>query len=484
MARQVILQPAYTFDNFCLLPGYTRAECVPPNISLETNLTSRLSLKTPFLSAAMMSVTGYEMVVALGKEGGIGIIPSGYSPEEQADIARRAKATEMNFVSEPLSARPEATIESVLNLIEQHGHSRIPIVDRDNVFLGMFVHADYLQQRPVGPEQTVQQAMHTLDSGKVSYSRNPQISIDEVKTALSANGTSYLVVLDDQRRLRKMAFRKDVEELKVGAAISTHPGWENRVKALSDVGTNLIVIDSSDVHKEFLEQVLGQYRAAGYPTPISAGNVVTYGAALCLMRAGADILKVGMSPGSICITDRQKGTARGPVTALMEVIRARDEFYSQTGRYVPVISDGGMPTSREIILALTLADAIMNGHYFNRFLEAAGEKLDADMKVTREEHAIEWVATWGEGSERARNLLRYEHTEQTFFPEGVEGKVPYAGRMKPNLKRDMTKIRSAMSTAGAIDLDQFRQVAILELQSDAARGILKNPHDVQLLKSR
>jgi IMP dehydrogenase len=187
-----------------------------------------------------------------------------------------------------------------------------------------------------------------------------------------------------------------------------------------------------------------------------------------------------MSSGSICTTQREKATGRAPMTALLEAERARQDYQKSSGRYVPLVMDGGITGPADLIIALTVADAAMMGYYFNRFFESAGEKLGRDGKITRDEKQMVSVATWGEGSSRAQNLDRYGHaTRKTFFEEGVEGRVPYLGRLKPWLKKDMMKVRAALSNAGCLNLDKLRSQAVIELNSLHAGHIIGAPHDVK-----
>jgi len=274
--------------------------------------------------------------------------------------------------------------------------------------------------------------------------------------------------------------KKDVEEIKIGAAISTYKGWKERVKANVDAGVDLIVIDTSDAYNEFTANVIKEYKSMGIEVPICAGNVITKEGALYLMEAGADIIKEGMSPGSICTTQREKAVGRAPMASLLAADDARREYFEKTGRYVPIIADGGISSSADIIIALSIANAVMMGGYFNRFFEASADKLDETRSITTDESRMRWVETWGEGSERAQNLKRYGHlSRKTFFAEGIEGIVPYVGRLKPNVKKDLMKIRAALSNTGSMNLEEFRANAVLELNSLYSREIVGSSHNVE-----
>lgn len=483
MVKEIIEKIGRTYGEYCVLPRYTPSDCTLQDVTLETKLSDDLTLKIPLLSAAMTSVTGYEMALALGKEGGLGVLPVRLSIEEQVDIIKKIKMYEMGFVEDPIKVRENMAIEDVIREIEKYGHSTIPITDMNNLFLGMFVEENYLQSN-ANPTDNVTEAMIPFESENILYSPNPKISVDEAKKLLEKNNKRYFVVLDDQKRLVKLAFRKDIEKIKVGAAVSTHKGWEKRVEAIVEAGVDLIVIDTSDAYNEFTIDVIKKYKERyqgdrKIKVPICAGNVVTYEGGYFLMENGADIIRVGMSSGSICSTQREKAVGRAPMTALIEIGRARKDYYEKTKRYIPTIIDGGICTSADMVIALSIADAIMGGYYFNRFDEAAADKLDEGGTRTTDRNKMAWVEIWGEGSKRAQNFDRYGHTsKKTFFEEGVEGKVPYEGRLKPYLKKDLMKIKSALSNVGCKTLEEFRENVILELISPSSSLIVSNIHHV------
>lgn len=480
MAKDIIKSPGRTFSEFTVLPGYTKRECQIPNISLQTTLTDTLALKIPFLSAAMTSVTKFDMALALGKEGGLGVLPARLPIKEQVFIIKHIKNYEMSFVEEPVTASEKDTIERVLRLIERHGHTRIPVCDRNNTFLGMFIQEEYWKTT-AAPDDKVTSVMIPRDSDELLTCQCPDITVKEAKKMLETEEQRFLVVLDDLNRLVKLAFRKDIESIRVGAAISTYEGWKNRVLACENAGVDLIVLDTSDAYSAFAEDVMTEYVSLGIDTPLCAGNVVTYNGAKFLMDNGADIVKVGMSSGSICTTAQQKGVGRAPVTALIACKKAQKGYMEETQKYVPLIMDGGVSCASDMVIALSLADAVMMGGFFNRFYEAAAEKYDENGKVTTDESRMKWVATWGEGADRARNLDRYGHaSRRTFFAEGAEGLVPYKGRLKPTLKQVILKIKAALNNAGCMDLKEFREKAVIELNSIRSAGIVKDVHDIKV----
>lgn len=480
MVKKINWEPGRTFNEFSLLTDLTTEECSLANVSLETSLSDNLKLKIPFLSAAMTSVTGKKMALALGKAGGIGILPVKYSTEKQAEIVSNIKNKDLTFVEDPICVRETETIEEVIRKIEKHGYSTIPVVNKFRQLLGVFTQEHYWKLN-VNSDEKVTKAMKPLNELDEKISFNPEITVEEIKNQLKETQEKYIVVLDNEKRLVKMAFKQDLEDIKVGVAVSTYPGWEERVEKNIQAGVDLIVIDTSDAYSEFAKNIIKEYKNKGYGVPICAGNVITYEGTKYLMESGADVIKVGMSSGSICTTQREKATGRAPMTALLEVNKARENYQKETGRYIPIVVDGGVTSPADMIIALTTADAIMMGGYFNKFYEAAGPKLDKNNLSTTDETKMEYVEKWGEGSEKARNLGRYGHnTKKTFFPEGVEGTIPYEGRLKPNLEKDLTKIKSALSHAGSEDLREFRKKSVLELNSPSTSQIVSNPHNINV----
>ena len=475
MAKKVILEAGRTFSEFSLLTDYTPKECNLNNINLKSKL-GNLELGNPFLSAAMTSVTGYEMALALGKEGGLGVLPARLSIKEQVEIINQIKGYEMGFVEDPVSVRDNATIDEAVRLVEKHGHSKIPITDRNNVFLGLFNFDKYLESNET-PAENIMTVI--TKEGELPVTNNENITVDEAKKELQKN--NYLVVLDDLNRLVKIAFKKDVDNIVVGAAISTHKGWKKRVKECHKAGADIFVIDTSDAYNEFTAKVIKEYHAMNLGKPICAGNVITYEGAKFLMENGADVIKVGMSSGSICTTQREKATGRAPMTALLDVEKARTEYYENTGKYVSIIIDGGVSDAGSMIIALSVADAVMMGGYFNHFFEAEGEKYDENMQLTTHEPDIKYIATWGEGSARARNLDRYGHVaRKTFFAEGEEGTVQNWGRLKPKLNQDIRKIKAALSNTGCMNLKDYHKKAIIELMSPYTQNIVGDTHDMKV----
>lgn len=471
MVKRIIWEPSRSLKEFVLLPGYTGNDCTIDKISLETRLAKNLVLDIPFLSAAMMSVTGHSLALELAQNGGLGVIPDGFQIKDQVSIIKRIKNFEAGFINNPLTAKPAESIASVLEKINKFGYSTMFIVDDYRAFLGVFDENNY--DKTIDVREPVEKAMIPFDkkNGKEISWYDSKLSLKEIKKSFEKNSCKFAVLLDGQGRLVNASFKKDFKELKVAASINTYEGWAERAKACVEAGADLITIDTSDAFNYFALKVIKEFKASYPEVPVCFGNIVTEEAFYKGVEAGADMVKVGMGIGSICSTTDIKALGRGQFSAGLEVCSARDNAFKENGNYVPVILDGGISNARDMVIALTLVDAIMLGNYFNKFFEAAGQALNRDKKPTSTEEETAFKETWGEGSRKAQNYRRYGHRSvKTAFEEGVEGTVEYKGRLKPNLERDILKIKSALSNAGCKNLKEFREKAVLEVISPLSQA--------------
>tara|TARA_Y100000310_G_scaffold257310_1_gene265343 strand:+ start:629 stop:2065 length:1437 start_codon:yes stop_codon:yes gene_type:complete len=472
----ILDKPGTTFAEYNVLPGYTPKDCNIEAVSLESEIAG-VSLRLPFMSAAMGSVSGRAMVSSLGREGGLGVLPTRIPLEELESIIRELKTVEaeLGCVEDPITVRENTTIDEALGRSKRHGHSNLPVVSKHGVFLGMFRRSDYLRD-PTDPDDLVTTVMLDRHDPKINSVRNRNITDAEIRRQLEES--SYLVVLNGQGRLEKLAFQRDLITPPVAAAFSTHDGWEERVETSIAAGVDMMFIDTSDAYSEFVKDAIIRYKERWSDgPPLCVGNVVTEEGALFLMQAGADAIKVGMSSGSICITGREKAVGRAPMAALVAGMNARYLYQNQTGVSIPIIMDGGVADPGDMAVALAIADGVMMGGYFNTCWEAAGPKYDETGQITKRERLVRTVATWGEGSDYAKNLARYGHAiPDTFFAEGVVGKRRYRGRLKAVLKEDIPKLRAALVNVGVMNLREYREVSKLDPLSPAAFDIVKRPH--------
>ena len=481
-----------TFSEYLILPGLTTKYDTPDNVSLQTPLVKfkkgekpRISLNVPFVSAIMQSVSDSGLAIALAKEGGLSFIFGSQSVEDQSEMVRKVKKYKAGFVESRANLTPENTLKDVLELKARTGFSTIGITGdgtSSGVLLGLVTSRDYRVSKD-SPDKKVNEFM-TPASDLITAPNG--VTLSEANDIIWEHKLNTLPIVDENQKLKYFVFRKDYDNHKenpnelsdmhkrlvVGAGINTRD-YKERVPALIDAGVDVLCIDSSDGFSEWQQETIA-YIKNSYDNNIlvGAGNVVDKEGFLYLVKAGADFVKVGVGGGSICITREQKGIGRGQATALIDVAKARDEYFGETGEYIPICSDGGIVQDYHMTLALAMgADFLMMGRYFARFDESPTRKLLVGGNYVKE--------YWGEGSNRARNWQRYDMggNNSLKFEEGVDSYVPYAGKLKENLDQTIGKIKSTMCSCGVTSLDELKQEVRLTLVSSTSI-IEGGAHDV------
>ena len=487
-------EPSHTFSEYLLVPGYTSEDCIPANVSLKTPLVkykkgekSAIEMSIPLVSAIMQSVSNDTMAIALAKEGGVSFIYGSQSIEDEAAMVARVKSYKAGFVVSDSNLTPENTLSDVIELVERTGHNTIAVTDDgspNGMLLGIVTSRDYRVSRMstdvrVKEFMTPRERLITAPSGTTLKIANDIIW---------ENKLNSLPIIDENGKLLYMVFRKDYSEHKdnpgellddqkryiVGAGINTLD-YEKRVPALVEAGADVLCIDSSEGYSCWQKKTLDFIRKTyGDTVKVGAGNVVDRDGFLFLAEAGADFVKVGIGGGSICITREQKGIGRGQATALIDVVKARDEYFEKTGVYVPVCSDGGIVHDYHMTLALAMgADFMMLGRYFARFDESPTSKLNINGTYVKE--------YWGEGSNRARNWQRYDlgGKAKLSFEEGVDSYVTYAGSLHDNVAKSLYKVKSTMCNCGVTNIPDLQKNAKITLVS--ATSIVEGGyHDVML----
>ena len=482
---EVLKDVSRTFNEFLLLPNLTDERCIPSNVSLKTPLVkfkkgeeSKIYANLPMVSAIMQSVSGERMAIALAREGGLAFIYGAQSIESQAQMVRNVKKYKAGFITSDSNVKPDSTIKEVLDLIEKTGHSTVMVTEdgtANGKFWGLVTDKDYRISR-VNLEDPVSKYM--VKKENIVFAKKG-ISLHDANDLIWDNKISCLPVLNEDGTLDSLVFRKDYEADKenpnslldehkrfvVGAGINTRD-YDERIPALVEAGVDIICMDSSDGYsvwqKNTIEWVRKKY---GDSVKIGAGNVVDKEGFNYLAEAGADFIKVGVGGGSICITRETKGIGRGQATSLMDVAKARDEYFEKTGVYIPICSDGGIVHDYHITLALAMgADFVMMGRYFARFDESPTRVIKRNGSFMKE--------YWGEGSNRARNWQRYdlggEAKNKLTFEEGVDSYIPYAGPLKDNVDVTVSKIKSTMCNCGSITIKELHKKARLTMVSSVS----------------
>ena len=454
-------EPSRTFGEYLLVPGYSSAENVPTAVSLKTPLVKYrkgeeacpLEMNIPMISAIMQSVSGDKLAIALAREGGVSFIYGSQSIENEAAMVRRVKSFKAGYVVSDSNLAPTATLHDVLELKARTGHSTIAVTadgTPHGKLMGIVASRDY-------------RVNHTPDDASVTTFMTPieklvtapeNTSLHDCNNIIWDNKINSLPLVDEEGRLQYMVFRKDYDSHK-----------EN-VNELLDENKSYIVGAGINT-RDFAERVPALVK-------VGAGNVVDREGFLFLAKAGADFIKIGIGGGSICITRETKGIGRGQATAVIEVAKARDEYYKETGVYIPICSDGGIVQDYHITLALAMgADFVMLGRYFARFDESPTNKLRVGGNYVKE--------YWGEGSNRARNWQRYDlgGAQKLSFEEGVDSYVPYAGPLADGVQTTLYKVKSTMCNCGALSIPELQQKAKLTVVSSTSI-VEGGSHDVVL----
>ena len=488
-------EPSRTFNEYLLVPGHTPADCIPARVSLKTPLVKYrkgeedcpLTLSVPMVSAIMAAVSDDKMAVALATEGGLSFIYGNQSIEDEAAMVARVKDYKAGFVTSDANLSPDMTLEQVVALKEQYGHSTMPVTDDGSAhgkLLGIVTERDYRLSR-MSMDEKVADFMTPREKLVVAPDGT---SLKAANDIIWDHKLNSLPIVDADDHLVALVFRKDYDSHKsnpdelldahkrymVGAGINSRD-YAERIPALVEAGADVLCIDSSEGYSVWQKKVIDYVRANyGNTIKIGAGNVVDRDGFRFLAESGADFVKVGIGGGSICITRETKGIGRGQATALIEVSAARDEYFRETGVYVPICSDGGIVHDYHMTLALAMgADFLMLGRYFARFDESPTNKLLVNGVYVKE--------YWGEGSNRARNWQRYDLGGKTglAFEEGVDSYVTYAGSLQDNVARSLYKVKSTMCNCGVTTIPDLQKNAKLTLVS--ATSIVEGGyHDVTL----
>jgi IMP dehydrogenase len=452
-----IVQEALTFDDVLLLPAYSTV--LPKDVCLKTQLTRDITLNIPLVSAAMDTVTESSLAIALAQEGGIGIIHKNLSPERQAYQVRRVKKFESGVINDPIVTSPNTSIREILELTRAHHISGVPVVEGEDL-VGIVTSRDLRFETkldsPVSRIMTPKDRLVTVREGA---------DRQEVIGLLHKYRIEKVLVVNDRFQLRGMITVKDIQKssdyplackddlgrLRVGAAVSTGAGTEERVEALVGAGVDVIVVDTAHGHSQgVLERI--RWLKQHYPqVQVIGGNIATAAAARDLVEAGADAVKVGIGPGSICTTRIIAGVGVPQISAVANIAEILRDFD------VPLIADGGIRYSGDIAKAIAAgAHAIMIGGLFAGTEEAPGQ---VELYQGRTYKSYRGMGSLGAMTQQHGSSDRYfQEGSQTekLVPEGIEGRVPYKGSLLAIVHQLLGGLRSSMGYVGCQDIDEMR----------------------------
>jgi IMP dehydrogenase len=478
-----LIQEALTFDDVLLEPAYS--EILPRDVSLRTRLTAEIDLHLPLLSAAMDTVTEARLAIALAQEGGIGVIHKNMTAESQAREVRRVKKYESGIINDPITVGPDKTIREVLDLTRARGISGVPVVDGDRT-LGIVTNRDLRFETrldlPVSEVMTPRERLVTVREGSAK---------EEVLQLLHRHRIEKVLIVDDQFRLKGMITAKDFQKatdfprackdergaLRVAAAVGTSPDTDDRVEALVASGVDVIVVDTSHGHTRGVLDRVRRIKDAFPHIQVIGGNIVTGDAAKALVEAGADGVKVGIGPGSICTTRIVAGVGVPQISAVVNVAEALK------GTGVPLIADGGIRYSGDLAKAIAAgAHSIMVGGLFAGTEESPGE---VELYQGRSYKAYRGMGSLGAMAQKNGSSDRYfqDSTDEIekLVPEGIEGRVPYKGSLLQIIHQLAGGLRAAMGYTGCRTIEEMRTLPKFVRITNA--GVRESHvHDVAITK--
>jgi len=472
---------ALTFDDVLLQPAYS--EVLPRQVDLRTPLTSRIMLNIPLLSAAMDTVTESRLAISLAQEGGIGIIHKNMPGERQAAEVRAVKKYESGIIADPITVGPSMTIAEVLALTRANHISGVPVVEGDKL-VGIVTSRDLRfetrMDQPVSKIMTPQPRLVTVKEGAAR---------DEVIALLHEHRIEKVLVINDQFQLRGMITVKDIQKstehplackdergrLRVGAAVGTGPDTDERVAALVEAGVDVVVVDTAHGHSKGVLDRVRKIREMYPDLQIIGGNIATPEAALALVDAGADAVKVGIGPGSICTTRVVAGVGVPQISAVMTVAAALK------ARGIPLIADGGVRYSGDFAKAIAAgAYAVMAGSLFAGTEEAPGE---VELYQGRSYKSYRGMGSLGAMSQGSKDRYFQDTTSEVekLVPEGIEGRVPYKGPMAAIVHQMIGGLRASMGYTGCRTTEELRtQTRFVKITSAGMRE--SHVHDVTITK--
>jgi IMP dehydrogenase len=477
-----LAKKALTFDDVLLVPAYS--EILPRDTSLKTRLSRRIGLNIPLLSAAMDTVTEAPLAIAMAQEGGIGIVHKNLSPAAQAAEVLRVKRYETGVLSDPITIGPDMRVREVIELTKQHRISGLPVVENGGRVVGIVTNRDLRFEtrldEPVRTIMTPRERLVTVKEGA---------TLDEAQALMHEHRLERVLVIDDDFGLRGLITVKDIlkatehpnackdpkGKLRVGAAVSVGGDADERIELLVRAGVDVIVVDTAHGHsKGVIDRV--RWIKQQYPkVDVVGGNIATAEAARALVDAGADAVKVGIGPGSICTTRIVAGVGVPQISAISDVSRALD------GTGVPMIADGGIRYSGDIAKAIAAgADAVMMGSMFAGTEEAPGEVILLHGRSYKTYRGMGSLGAMAEGA-ADRYFQDPESNADKFVPEGIEGRVPYKGSVVTIVYQLCGGLRASMGYCGCADIEQMRtRSQFVEITSAGMRE--SHVHDVQITK--
>jgi IMP dehydrogenase len=476
-----IIESGYTFDDVLLIPAYS--EVLPREVNTQTRFTRNINLNIPFISAAMDTVTESQMAMAIAREGGIGVIHKNMSVEQQAKEVKKVKRAENGMIYDPVVMLKEGTAGEALRLMKEYHIGGIPIVDNDKRLIGIVTNRDLRFETDMG--RPVMEVMTPKDK-LVTTTRDT--NLEQAKETLQRYKIEKLPVIDENGKLIGLLTFKDITKaqdrpnackdakgrLRVAAAVGVTGDVMERIEALVKAGVDAITIDTAHGHSKGVAEILKTVKTRYPELDVVVGNIATGEAAKFLVEAGADAVKVGIGPGSICTTRVVAGVGVPQLTAIYNVVKALE------GTDVPVIADGGIRYSGDIVKALVAgADSIMAGSMFAGVEEAPGDTIIYQGRKFKTYRGMGSLEAMQKGS-KDRYFQEVEEDVNKLVPEGISGRVPYKGTLSEIVYQMLGGLRAGMGYCGAATIDKLKTAKFVKIT--AAGQVESHPHDVTITR--
>ena len=479
-AQDKIASEGLTFDDVLLLPAFS--EALPREVSIKSQFSRNIQLNTPIVSAAMDTVTEEKLAISIAREGGIGVIHKNMPLEEQTRQVKKVKRAESVMIHEPITILKEGTVGDALNLMKEYKIGGIPVVDKDNVLIGIVTNRDLRFQQDMN--RSIQEVM-TVEN-IITTGRNTGLA--EAGMILQAHKIEKLPVVDDNHKLIGLITYKDITKakdrpnsckdskgrLRVAAAVGVSGDILERVTALEKAGVDAVVIDTAHGHHIGVLESLKKVKKQFPELDVVVGNVATAAAALALVEAGADGVKVGIGPGSICTTRIIAGVGVPQLTAIYDVANALKD----TG--VPVIADGGIRYSGDIVKALAAgACSIMAGSLFAGVEESPGETIIYNGRKYKSYRGMGSLEAMQHGS-KDRYFQDMEDDIKKLVPEGIAARVPFKGGLSEVIYQMIGGLRAGMGYCGAADIPALQKAQFVRVTNAGVQE--SHPHDVDITR--
>lgn len=475
-----ITRQGLTYDDVLLVPNHSQV--LPRDVDTSVQLTPTLKLNVPVISAAMDTVSEYRMAIALAREGGIAMLHKNMSIEDQAEHVRLVKRSESGMIVDPVTLPPEATVRDARALMEKHKIGGIPIVESNNRLVGIVTNRD------LRFEHYVDKKLGTIMTRDNLITAKANTDLEEAEEILQQYKVEKLPIVDDKNILVGLITFKDIEKkmnfpnackdemgrLRVGAAVGVTPDTMDRVEALVESGVDLITVDTAHGHSAGVIEMVKNIKSAYSDLNVVGGNIATRAAAEALAEAGADVVKVGVGPGSICTTRVVTGVGVPQLSAVMEI----SEFTSKKG--IGLIADGGIKQTGDIPKAIAGgADAVMMGSMFAGVDESPGETIIYESRKYKSYRGMGSLGAMSKGS-KDRYFQDVEDDLKKLVPEGIEGRVPYKGYLGEVVHQMTGGLRAAMGYVGAASIDELKKAEFVQISAASYRE--SHPHSVQITK--